>query len=82
MIKNKGTTVFIKYVFFAGLATLVDISLSYLLTNIFNIFYFYSAILSYVCGGIVNFILNKKYFFFILEWTGLQNISIVMNFSK
>jgi len=63
LIKNKGTILFIKYVFFAGIATLVDLSILYILTNIFNIFYFYSAILSYICGGIVNFILNKKYAF-------------------
>lgn len=63
MIDNKGTVLFIKYVFFAGLATLVDLSLLYLLTDFFNLFYFYSAIFSYICGGIVHYILNKKYTF-------------------
>lgn len=40
-------------------STVVDIGLLYFFTEYFGIWYIYSATLSYTCGMIVNFVLNK-----------------------
>jgi putative flippase GtrA len=62
-ILKKGTITFVTYVFFAGIATLVDLSLLFTFTEFFGIYYFFSGILSYFAGGIIHYILNKKYTF-------------------
>ena len=58
-LKSKSYILFFKYVFFAGIATLVDFGVLYLLTDIYKVWYFVSAIFSYLCGMITNFTLNK-----------------------
>ena len=40
-------------------STLIDIGLLYFFTEYFGIWYIYSATISYTCGIIVNFLLNK-----------------------
>jgi len=53
---------FLSYVLFAGIATIVDIGLLFLLTEYafqFNYDYLIAAILSYLCGMITNYSLNK-----------------------
>jgi putative flippase GtrA len=62
-ILKKGTITFATYVFFAGIATLVDLSLLFTLTEFLAIHYFFSGIVSYICGGLVHYVLNKKYTF-------------------
>ncbi|HPO48743.1 MAG TPA: GtrA family protein [Spirochaetota bacterium] len=59
LLKNKEFALFLKYIFFAGLATFVDFGVLFLLTDVFKIWYFISAIFSYLCGMITNFTLNK-----------------------
>jgi putative flippase GtrA len=51
--------IFIKYIIFAGIATLVDLGILYLLTTYLFIHYLISAIFSYLCGMITNYSLNK-----------------------
>jgi putative flippase GtrA len=53
----------IGYVFFAGIATLVDIGLLYLFTEYLELWYLYSAALSYLTGMVINYTLNKNYNF-------------------
>ena len=43
----------------AGIATLVDMGLLYFFTEYLDLWYLYSAALSYLVGMIVNFTLNK-----------------------
>lgn len=50
---------FLSYLFFAGFATLVDMGLLFLLTEYVGIWYFYSALISNICGMVTNFTLNK-----------------------
>ncbi len=53
---------FLSYVLFAGIATIVDMGLLFLLTEYafqFNYDYLISAIISYLCGMITNYTLNK-----------------------
>ncbi|MFH1590250.1 MAG: GtrA family protein [archaeon] len=63
MVTREGTITFIKYLFFAGIATIADLSILYILTEFIQVFYFVSSIISYVCGGIIHYVLNKKYTF-------------------
>ncbi len=58
-LKEKDLLLFFKYVFFAGVATIVDFGILYFLTDVVKIWYFISAIFSYLCGMITNFTLNK-----------------------
>ena len=51
------------YVIFAGIATIVDIGLLYLLTAFIGLHYLLSAALSYTCGMITNYSLNKVFNF-------------------
>jgi putative flippase GtrA len=51
--------IFVKYIIFAGIATIVDLGLLYLLTTYLVIHYLVSAIFSYFCGMITNYSLNK-----------------------
>jgi putative flippase GtrA len=46
--------------FLIGLfSTLIDVGLLYLFTEYFGIWYIYSATVSYTCGMVANFLLNK-----------------------
>lgn len=58
-IKSENSKQFIVYVFLAGIATIVDFAVLFLLTSIFNIWYLLSATISYFCGMLTNFTLNK-----------------------
>jgi putative flippase GtrA len=54
---------FLSYVLFAGIATIVDMGLLFLLTEYafqFNYDYLIAAIISYLCGMITNYSLNKN----------------------
>lgn len=63
MVKSENSTLFIKYVFLAGIATAVDFGVLFFLTNIIGIWYLLSATLSYFCGMLTNFTLNKIFNF-------------------
>ena len=54
-----GFRLFVGYVIFAGIATLVDIGLLYFFTDIIGIWYFYSALIASTAGMVVNYSLNK-----------------------
>jgi putative flippase GtrA len=54
---------FFGYIIFGGIATLVDIGLLYCLTEYVNLWYFYSAFISYMTGMVANYSLNKYYNF-------------------
>jgi len=49
----------IGYVMCAGIATLVDMGLLFLFTEYLDVWYLYSAALSYLAGMFANFTLNK-----------------------
>lgn len=54
---------FIKYVVYAGIATVLDFIVLYSLTEYSHVWYFLSSALAYLCGMITNFLLNKKFNF-------------------
>jgi len=54
---------FVFYVIFAGIATVVDIGVLFLLTKTLGLFYLISATFSYICGIITNFSLNRTFNF-------------------
>lgn len=58
-----GFKLFIGYVLFAGIATLVDLGLLYFLTSFINLHYLVSGAISYICGMITNYSLNKLFNF-------------------
>lgn len=62
-MKRESIFTFAKYVFFAGIATIVDIVLLFIFTEKFHIFYLVSACFSYILGGIVHYLLNKRFTF-------------------
>ena len=59
LLQYQDLKLFVGYVIFAGLATLVDLGLLYSLTEFFHVWYFYSAIFSYFIGMVINYSLNK-----------------------
>lgn len=59
---EKKNIVFINYAIFAGIATIIDFSILYLLTES-GMYYLWSATISYIVGMITNFSLNKRYAF-------------------
>ena len=61
--KNENLRLLIGYVFFAGIATIADIGLLFILTEFFNVWYFYSAAISYSVGMVGNYSLNKYFNF-------------------
>lgn len=50
---------FLRYIFFAGFATIVDLALLLVLTEYIGVWYFFSAIISYLAGMVVNYTVNK-----------------------
>jgi len=54
---------FIIYCFFGGIAALIYLSLLYVFTSIFNIYYIISIILAQPFAILTNFFLNKYYNF-------------------
>lgn len=63
LLKEENARIFIGYILFAGIATLVDVGLLYLLTEKVGLWYLYSAVFAYIAGMITNFSLNKYYNF-------------------
>lgn len=49
----------VRYFLFAGTATVIDISLLFILTEFANLYYMLSAGIAYFAGMITNFVLNK-----------------------
>lgn len=54
---------FLLYIVFAGIATIVDFAVLTLLVEAFGVHYLSSAAVSYLCGMITNFSLNKVFNF-------------------
>lgn len=59
LIRTKNAVLFIKYNLFAGISTLLDLILIYILTEFFGVWYIYSVTLGYMAGVSLNYILNK-----------------------
>ena len=63
-IRDKGDLgLFLGYVFTAGLATVVDIALLYLLTNFVGFHYLLSSVISYTAGMVTNYSGSKLFVF-------------------
>lgn len=54
---------FFRYLFVGGIAAVVNIGMLYVFTEIFNIYYIFSNILSFTMGLIINYFLSKLYVF-------------------
>jgi putative flippase GtrA len=54
---------FFRYIFVGGIAFIVDFSLLFIFTDIFNIYYLISAALAFLIGTIVNYILSIYWVF-------------------
>ncbi|MFZ2310919.1 MAG: GtrA family protein [Patescibacteria group bacterium] len=55
----KNNIQIINYIFFAGTATVVDVGLLYVLTDMAGLKYLISSVISYCAGMVVNYSLNK-----------------------
>ena len=62
-MKKLYNSQFIRYSLFGGIATIVDWGLFYLFNYWLGIHYAFSVSVSYFCGTITNFTLNKYYNF-------------------
>jgi putative flippase GtrA len=60
ILSQKTIKQVILYIFFGGIATIVDMYLLFVLTNYMQIHYLISAFISYFCGMITNYSFNKK----------------------
>jgi putative flippase GtrA len=58
-IQNQNIKLFSGYIIFAGIAAVIELGLLYLLTDFGGLWYFYSAIISYLAGMLTNYTLNK-----------------------
>lgn len=56
---KNGFLQFFRYVFVGGLATIVDLGLLFLLTDLVHIYHLLSAIIAFLAGLITNFFLSK-----------------------
>jgi putative flippase GtrA len=54
---------FSRYVIFAGIATVVDMSVLFVMTSVFSVHYLISAVFGYLAGMVTNYTLNKKHTF-------------------
>lgn len=59
LIEAQNIRLFLRYVVFAGFATLVDLGILFALTEWAGLWYFYSAAISYIVGMLTNYTLNK-----------------------
>ena len=62
-IIRSDVKLFFGYVLFAGIATIVDLGLLFVLTEFVNLHYLTSAALSYMFGMTTNYSLNKLFNF-------------------
>ena len=56
---QNGFLQFFRYAFIGGIATIIDWSTLFILTDIVSIHYLFSACFSFLVGLIVNFLLSK-----------------------
>ena len=66
LFKEKTDNTFIqffRYLFVGGFAAIVNIGMLYVFTDLCNIYYIISNILSFILGLIVNYLLSKKFVF-------------------
>jgi len=66
LFKEKTDNTFIqffRYLFVGGIAAVVNIGMLYVFTDIINLYYIISNILSFILGLIVNYVLSKKFVF-------------------
>lgn len=56
---KNGFLQFFRYIFVGGIATVVDWSILFLLTDFVHIYHLVSAVISFVAGLITNFILSQ-----------------------
>lgn len=54
---------FIKYFFVSGIALFADMSILFILTEYFNVYYILSATISFLAGIAITYILSKFYIF-------------------
>ncbi|WP_413854573.1 GtrA family protein [Candidatus Ruminimicrobium bovinum] len=54
---------FIKYFFASGIALFADVSILFILTEYFNVYYIVSATISFLAGIAITYILSKFYIF-------------------
>lgn len=84
---------FIKSQLSSFLATVVDFSITYVFTELFNSWYLLSGILGTICGGVFNFLFNRHFVFssfnekalhqaakYIIVWLGYLGLSTLMLF--
>jgi len=60
---DKGFHQFVRYLFAGGTATLVDISVLFILSQLLHFNYLLSAAISYTCGVCTNFTINITWVF-------------------
>jgi putative flippase GtrA len=59
----KNLKLFMGYTVCAGIATVVDVGILYILSEKIGMWYFYAALISYLAGMMTNFSLNREFNF-------------------
>lgn len=62
-MKRHNILTFLKALFSSQLASLVDISVTFLLANVFGLYYVYSTAIGSVSGGVFNCVVNYEWTF-------------------
>ena len=60
---ENGILQFFRYFFVGGIAAFANFLFLYIFTDVFQIYYMFSNILSFLIGLIVNYVLSKKFIF-------------------
>ena len=65
--KKRGVKQFIKFGFGGGVGTAINLSILYTFTEYLEFYYMLSAIIAFMVGSTINFIINKR-------WTFLERV--------
>lgn len=76
-MKRNNIQTFIKALFSSQMASLVDICVTFVLANIFGLYYVYSTALGSVSGGMFNCIVNYEWTF---SRSGCSKISVAAKY--
>ncbi len=75
--KKRGVKQFIKFGLIGGVGTVINLLILYTFTEYLGFYYMFSAIIAFMVGATINFIMNKK-------WTFLERVreDFLIKYSK
>lgn len=76
-MKRNNILTFLKALFSSQLASLVDICVTFVLANIFGLYYVYSTAIGSVSGGVFNCVVNYEWTF---RRSGCSKVSVAVKY--